>query len=479
MLFTTVKTIDAEEGRVGGYLVIWGDPAQRDLQGEYFTPETDLGLEWYPRRPVLYHHGLDGHLKAAVIGVIDALKADEIGLWAEAQLDLRSRYVRAVHNLIKRGVLGWSSGSLPHLVEVAGDGRIVRWPIVEGSLTPAPAEPRRTDVHTIKSAYDALGLDVGRLRLNASNGSTRGEHMENEINTRDYIPSGEGDEIPRKRLPVASRADATKASIEVSSPYDGLDALDLVHGYVMLRAGKSFQGVSERYANALAHKLTKSGLTAAKSGDLSATVVSGFGDDWVPELWSAQIWNKARQENVILPLFRSVEMPSNPFELPIEGTDPSVYFVPETTLESQLTLDNGNPIPSSKIGSGKVQLAARKLALRVGFSAELVEDAIVPVLNIYREQAMRAIADSIDYVLLNGDTEDGATDNINLSDDEPNATDRFLAFDGLRKLALVTNDDNAVNMNGAPTLAKMRETRFTMAARYASRPGDLAWVVDD
>ncbi|MBC7814983.1 MAG: hypothetical protein H7175_27745, partial [Burkholderiales bacterium] len=57
---TAVKMIDAVEGRVGGYLVVWGDSQRRDLQGEYFTPETDLGLAWYAQRPVLYHHGLDG-----------------------------------------------------------------------------------------------------------------------------------------------------------------------------------------------------------------------------------------------------------------------------------------------------------------------------------------------------------------------------------------------------------------------------------
>jgi hypothetical protein len=152
-MHTSLKTLNAEEGRVGGYLVIWGSPEQRDLQGEYFTPDTDLGLDWYDQRPVLYHHGLDGNLKAAVIGAIDSLRADDIGLWAEAQLDMRQQYVRAVQHLIDRGILGWSSGSLPHLVEVADDGRIKRWPIVEGSLTPTPAEPRRTDVRTIKSAY--------------------------------------------------------------------------------------------------------------------------------------------------------------------------------------------------------------------------------------------------------------------------------------------------------------------------------------
>lgn len=342
---TTLKTLDAGEGRVGGYLVIWGSSEQRDLQGEYFTPETDLGLDWYEQRPVLYHHGLDGSLKAAVIGVIDTLRPDSTGLWAEAQLDLRQRYVRTIQKLVERGILGWSSGSLPHLVDVEDDGRIKRWPIVEGSLTPAPAEPRRTDVRTLKSAYDALGLDTERLNLSYQSSVVAFQNSDNRDDDNgdnlrlanlhqqpaSLSPSLKGvpmqnepllnetEKPARKRLPIGSKDDALKSHISVSSPYDNLDATDLLHGYVLLRSAKGFQGVTERYANALAHKVNKAGLTALKSDELTYSTQVGFGDEWVPDLWSAQIWNKARLENVILPLFRSIEMPSNPFELPIES----------------------------------------------------------------------------------------------------------------------------------------------------------------
>jgi len=465
---TTVKAINAAQGRVGGYLIVWGDAKTRDLQGEYFTPETELALGWYAARPLLYHHGLDGNLKATVIGQIDHLHMDELGIWAEAQLDLHQRYVRVVQGLIEKGILHWSSGSLPHLVEVAEDGHIKRWPLVEGSLTPTPAEPRRTDVQTIKSAYEALGLDTDALACEPNKQTSKGQQaMQTHLNP------------PRKQLPTASQQDAAAHLLHVSSEFDSLETIDLLHGYMLLRAGKSFQGVSERYANALSHKMQRDNLTAIKADELAYSTQTGFGDEWVPELWSAQIWQKARNDNVILPLFRAIEMPSNPFDLPIEGADPTVYFVPETASESHLTLGSGNTIPDSKIGSGKVQLVAKKLALRVGFSSELVEDAIVPVLNIYREQAMRAIADSIDYVLLNGDSESGATGNINTDDAAANSTDRFLVFDGLRKLPLVTTTANTVDMsNGDPTLAKMRETRFTMASKYAARPSDLAWIVD-
>ncbi len=273
-MFTTLKTLNATEGRVGGYLIVWGSPQQRDLQGEYFTPETELALEWYAERPVLYHHGLDGALKAAVIGTIDTLKPDAAGLWAEAQLDLRKRYVRTVLQLVERGILDWSSNSLPHLVEIADDGHIRRWPLIEGSLTPAPAEPRRTDVQTIKSAYGALGLDTERLTL-PDNPSPTGEPMDNElplINDEPKTPA-------RKRLPLANREDATKTRITVTSPYDRYDAMDMLHGYVLLRSTKHFQGVSQPFANALAHKVQKAGLTGLKADELSYSTQAGFGDD--------------------------------------------------------------------------------------------------------------------------------------------------------------------------------------------------------
>jgi HK97 family phage major capsid protein len=480
---SAVKSINAAEGRIGGYLVIWGDSKMRDLQGEYFTKETDFALDWYEARPVLYHHGLDGQMKAAVIGRIDSLSVDEIGIWAEAQLDMHKRYVQAVQRLVEKGILHWSSGSLGHLVEVESDGHIKRWPLVEGSLTPTPAEPRRTDVQSIKSAYEALGMNppteietLGRQSLLSTIGNLR-----DSTDGIDAVPTEnekKGQKMQAiKQLPLSQEEASPR--IVVGSEFDNVNALDMLHGYMMLRAAKGFQGVSERYANALSQKVGKAGLSAIKADELSYSTQTGFGDEWVPDLWSAQIWQKARQDNVILPLFAALEMSSNPFELPIEGTDPSVYYVPETANESHLSLGSGNSIPDSKVGSGKVQLSAKKLALRVGFSSELVEDSIIPVLNIYREQAMRAIANSMDYLLLNGDTQTAGTGNVNTDDAAATGTDRFLAFDGLRKLGLVTNTANAVDMgNVAPTLAKLREARFKMATKYSARPQDLAWVVN-
>jgi phage head maturation protease len=355
MTDSAVKCLDAKTGRIGGYLVVWGGPQTLDLQGEYFTPQTDFALDWYAVRPVLYQHGLDGTMKGALVGQIDTLRADDVGIWAEAQLDLRHRYVEVVLRLVEQGVLAWSSGSLPHLVERERDGKIIRWPLIEGSLTPTPAEPRYTDVRTVKQAYKALGLDPARI----VGGEPTTETEPIPSTTTKGQPNMDNPNNPRKQLPLDVN-EARPARVEVGSAYDALTADDLLHGYMLMRSHKTFRGVSEQYANALAHKVGKAGLSAAKSDELSYSTQTAFGDEWVPDLWSAQIWRRARQDNVILPLFQAVEMPSNPFELPAEGADPTVSYVTETTDTDHLTLGAGNPIPSSKIGSKKVTLDAKK-----------------------------------------------------------------------------------------------------------------------
>lgn len=134
------------DGKIGGYLVMFGDPATPDLTGDYFTPDTDFDLEdGLGKSTVLYHHGQDPTLKRrklgrAVVGV------DAVGVWIEAQLKLRDEYERAIYGLAEAGKMGWSSGTAPHLVEREAHGgvsKITRWPLgLDASITPIPAEPR-------------------------------------------------------------------------------------------------------------------------------------------------------------------------------------------------------------------------------------------------------------------------------------------------------------------------------------------------
>lgn len=146
------------DGRVGGYLVRFGDADDTDLEGDYFTAQTDFDIDWNDsaKSATYYNHGLDPVLKRRKL-TTGMLKRDDVGVWVEAQLQMRDEYERAIYKLAEQNKLGWSSGTAPHLVErkaVDGANEIVRWPLgLDASLTPTPAEHRNAVV-SLKSWQD-------------------------------------------------------------------------------------------------------------------------------------------------------------------------------------------------------------------------------------------------------------------------------------------------------------------------------------
>jgi hypothetical protein len=111
----------------------------KDLDGEYFSPRTDIKADWFPTRPVLWHHGGDQAVKDAVLGTEDELVKEDDGWWGTMWLDRSARYWAQVSALLAAGKVYGSSGALGHLVQKAKDGEILTWPHIEQTLTPTPA----------------------------------------------------------------------------------------------------------------------------------------------------------------------------------------------------------------------------------------------------------------------------------------------------------------------------------------------------
>jgi HK97 family phage major capsid protein len=136
-----VKIVEQDEttATVEGWGVVFGG---NDLVGDTFTNETKftLGNTIPDGLPVFYDHTI-ADVKNQ-IGEVLAVEIKQDGVWVRAQLDKRADYVEQVLELAEAGALGWSSGSVPHLVRRDGDNVLKSWPLVEFSLTPTPAEPR-------------------------------------------------------------------------------------------------------------------------------------------------------------------------------------------------------------------------------------------------------------------------------------------------------------------------------------------------
>lgn len=140
------------DGKVGGYLVEFSDPATKagapDLDGEFFAKDTDYDLEDGKKATVYFDHGRDPVLKRRKLGRV-SMKVDDVGVWVEGQLNRADEYEKAVYRLAELGKLGWSSGSAPHLVDrksIGGFVKIVSWPLGDdASLTPTPASHTKTN----------------------------------------------------------------------------------------------------------------------------------------------------------------------------------------------------------------------------------------------------------------------------------------------------------------------------------------------
>ena len=111
----------------------------KDFDGEYFSAATDIKADWFPTRPVLWHHAQDEILKDTVLGTEDDLVKENDGWWATMWLDRSNRYWAEVSAMLAAGKAYGSSGALGHLVKKARDGHILVWPHIEQTITPTPA----------------------------------------------------------------------------------------------------------------------------------------------------------------------------------------------------------------------------------------------------------------------------------------------------------------------------------------------------
>ena len=120
--------------------VPFGGPIDgRDLDGEAFTPETDIWLKIGDKVNLTYYHGFDPDTIGkkqkipALIGRATYVGADERGHWFEPVLDSEEPLAQ---RLMKADIteLRASSGAINHLVRKDAGGLISVWPVGELAL---------------------------------------------------------------------------------------------------------------------------------------------------------------------------------------------------------------------------------------------------------------------------------------------------------------------------------------------------------
>jgi len=242
--------------------------------------------------------------------------------------------------------------------------------------------------------------------------------------------------------------------------YAGLDHLDIACARSLLTAQlREPSGVNPRMLEDW-----QSNLKAAMD-----STTSGSGDELLDIQEARALWDDVNLETSVAPLFNTVQMPSNPFQIPLQLGD--VNWYPGT--ESVSTKRTG-------LATARQTFTAYELAAEVPWSYDLDEDSVIAMMEELRRSLMRNAREVIDDVILNGDTT--VTNNINADGATIANTDAgkgqwLLGFDGLLHLPLVDNTSQATDHNAAVSDDMFNEVRSKLG-KYGVRPSETVYVTD-
>lgn len=237
-----------------------------------------------------------------------------------------------------------------------------------------------------------------------------------------------------------------------------------------------FHGPDKELARAGKFELTGAYQRAIRAMD---TAESGYGSQLIGAQYVGELWEAPRKLGRVFPLIEAFEMTDPTAYLPVEVDIPEMLYVSESTA------NNSSNYSTVKTGSQRVQVDAKKFVIHQMWSGEMQEDSIIPFVPFLRRQAALSVAHYADSLVLNGDTTNAATGNINLDDADPADTKHYLAFDGIRHACLVDNTGNAVDAAGALTYnqlvglrGKMLDLTNKVDWGHPVDPSDLVYLAD-
>ena len=242
--------------------------------------------------------------------------------------------------------------------------------------------------------------------------------------------------------------------------YVGLDHLDLACVRSLLTAQlRDPAGVSPR--------MLEDWQVNLKAAMDSTT--AGAGDELVDTQEARALWDDVNLETAVAPLFNTIQMPSNPFQIPLQLGDVNWYPGTENVATK-----------STALTTARQTLTAYELVAEVPWSYDLDEDAVIAMMEELRRSLLRNAREVIDDVILNGDTT--TSNNINADGATIATTDAgkghwLLGFDGLLHLPLVDNTGQA-NNHGAPVSDDMFNEIRAQLGKFGVRPSEVVYVTD-
>ena len=310
----------------------------------------------------------------------------------------------------------------------------------------------------------AAALKAEREQAESDAAAKKAEQERIDAEVAKRIESYKAEAAKSRRLPETAPYAAKFGELW---KYDNIEGADIALGIDILNSNSDrkaapaskamYQALAVRAlegkdeSSAYTRQALKAAGFAGKSDEVMQQDLTSYGDEWVGVGYGTQLWQQIRTDpNPVLNKMPMVEIPQGfeTFYDPTEGADPTWYKVAEVTDENSTTKVPNATVPSSKVGTGRVNETLAKAGARVMWSGELSEDSLIPMLPEIRRKLVVSGQEMLAHVIIDGDTDGSATTNINDIGGTPTGTEPFMLVNGLRKLALITNSANSRNASG-------------------------------
>ncbi len=208
-------------------------------------------------------------------------------------------------------------------------------------------------------------------------------------------------------------------------------------------------------------------LQAAIGKALDSTT-GGSGDEYVPTGMATELWMDMFLASKVAQTIPTINMPTDPFDVPLGWTSGTWR---KGTANTAITAQDAT--------TAKSTLTSTEQVYEVDWSYDLDEDSIIAVLPSLRQELGRDGAEQIDRFILNADSTDANTGNINSDDANPADDSYYLSVgqDGIRHLYLVDNTGQSTAVNAVLTDALML-AGIGRLGKYAADVSNLAIACD-
>jgi len=342
-------------------------------------------------------------------------------------------------------------------------------------------------------------LDAAKAEGKAEAEKEAEEELEAEKKAAEEAEEAEGEEedevIKKRRLQDVTGKNVNHAKFAYTWKYDNLEPGDhALMNDIIVAGGKR---PTENSVKALAIKVvedkdpdrmfssTKMAMMQAKmpmkANELNQSTLAGFGDEWVGILQSSDLWRRIVLEAALVSQLPTIEVPqgSESVNIPLQSTPPTFFKVAQASAQDSNPGPITRTVTTSRMATAETTLPVTKVGAATYFTGELVEDSLIPWVAELRSAIVTEGQEVLESMVIDGDTDETASTNINDIAGTPDGNEAFLSFNGFRKLALVTNTANSRD-GGAITDTDFLETVKLMgiAGKNAKQKDKVAFILD-